>query len=179
MDAPRRVVTGTNIAGKAVFVSDGPAPRSHPYASIPGMRNTIVWSTGADALPSSQDPTVGLDRDVPDHGETRLVFVTFAPDSAFAEPTFDPAAVAEDDRIATPMLGALFEPDHPGMHRAPTIDYAIVLDGEIHLELDDGQTTRLGRGDVVIQNATRHAWRNLSDSPATVAFTWIGIGPVA
>jgi len=60
------------------------------------------------------------------------------------------------------------------MHTTPTVDYGIVLQGEIVLELDAGHRTRLSAGDVVIQNGTRHAWRNLGDRAATVAFVLIG-----
>ena len=74
------------------------------------------------------------------------------------------AAVAVDVGLA--------EPD--GMHTTPTVDYAIVLDGEIWLELDEGRSTLLRRHDVVIQNGTRHAWRNKSERAATVAFVLIG-----
>jgi hypothetical protein len=143
------------------------------------MRATIVWATGPDARPAFDDPTPALDRDLPAYGETRLVFVTFAPDSVFAQPGFDPVAADAENHLATPMLAELFETDDPGMHRANTIDYAIVLHGEIHLELDDGAMSLLHPGDVVIQNATRHRWRNLTDNPTTVAFTWIGAAPDA
>ncbi|MFF5968677.1 cupin domain-containing protein [Streptomyces collinus] len=60
------------------------------------------------------------------------------------------------------------------MHATPTVDYGIVLQGEIVLELDDGHRTSLSAGDIVIQNGTRHAWRNRSDQPATMAFVLIG-----
>ena len=65
-----------------------------------------------------------------------------------------------------------FEPD--GMHRTPTVDYGIVLDGEIWLELDEGRSALLRQHDVVVQNGTRHAWRNKSNRPATLAFVLIG-----
>jgi hypothetical protein len=177
MDAPRRVVTGTDSSGKAMFVSDGPAPRTHAYASLPTMRSTIVWATGTDAQPTSVDPTPGLDRDIPAFGETRMIVVSFPPETAFADPDLDLDALAADDRIATPMLAELFESDAPGMHRSPTIDYAIVIEGEIYLELDHGAMTLLHPGDIVVQNATRHRWRNPTDRPCTIAYTWIGIGP--
>lgn len=64
------------------------------------------------------------------------------------------------------------EPD--GMHTTPTVDYGLVLQDEIVLELDDGQCTQLSAGDIVIQNGTRHAWRNRSDKPVTMAFVLIG-----
>ena len=62
----------------------------------------------------------------------------------------------------------------PRNHRTDSIDYAMVLDGEITLELGDGSKTRLRRHDVVVQNGTRHAWRNESDRSATIAFVLIG-----
>ena len=61
------------------------------------------------------------------------------------------------------------------MHTTDTIDYGIVLSGEIWLEVDDGEETRLRQHDVVIQNGTRHAWRNKSSAPATAAFVLIGV----
>jgi len=59
------------------------------------------------------------------------------------------------------------------MHTTPTVDYGIVLDGEIWLELDN-ETVHLKRHDIVIQNGTRHAWRNKGTAPATLAFVLIG-----
>ena len=60
------------------------------------------------------------------------------------------------------------------MHATDTLDYAIVIEGEAWLELDNGTRTRLTAGDVVIQQGTRHAWRNTSDRRVTVAFVLIG-----
>jgi hypothetical protein len=73
-----------------------------------------------------------------------------------------------------PGLAELFEQDHPGMHTTNTLDYDIVLDGEIWLELDDGVQTHLRAGDVAIQCGTRHAWRNLSERTTTMAFVLVG-----
>ncbi|MFJ8360860.1 cupin domain-containing protein [Streptomyces sp. NPDC093984] len=60
------------------------------------------------------------------------------------------------------------------MHTSPTVDYGIVLQGEIFLELDDGHCTPLSAGDIVIQNGTWHGWRNRSGEPVTMAFVLIG-----
>ncbi|MGH3210447.1 MAG: cupin domain-containing protein [Trebonia sp.] len=84
-----------------------------------------------------------------------------------------PAARAER-RIAFPGVAEQLEPDSPGMHTTNSVDYVIVLDGDLWLELDDGQLTRLGPGDTIVQNGTRHAWRNLSARPATVAVVQVG-----
>jgi Cupin domain len=159
-----------------VVVSDDTAPRFHDFASIPGMSETLVWQTHAgEPIPTQPaDTTREASSMVPAEGATMLKVVRFPPDTVFADPSFDPSAADAEQAIAQPGLAQLFEPDNPGMHATPTIDYAIVLDGEITLELDDGVLVPLGRGDVVVQNGTRHAWRNLTDVPATIAFFTVG-----
>jgi len=68
----------------------------------------------------------------------------------------------------------VFEPDAPGMHTTDSVDYGVLLDGEVWLELDDGREVRLAPHDLVIQNGTRHAWRNKSTRQATLLFVLIG-----
>jgi len=69
-----------------------------------------------------------------------------------------------------PGLADHFEKEDPGMHKTNTVDYSVVYDGEMWLELDDGETLHLKRGDVVVQNGTRHAWRNKGTNPVTMLF---------
>jgi hypothetical protein len=172
--AIRRVVTGHDARGSATVAIDSAPPRTNVLASIPGMVSRIVWATGsAPVIPfDGKDPTPSVSSIVPGPGETRLVMVTFPPDSVFAAPSFDPAAAARENLAVNPGLAELFEPD--GMHTTPTVDYGIVLDGEVWLELDGGRTEHLKRHDVVVQNGTRHAWRNKSERAATLAFVLIG-----
>ena len=66
------------------------------------------------------------------------------------------------------------EPGHPGMHTTRTIDFEIVLSGEVVLELDDGATVHLHPGDTVVQNGTRHRWHNPGAEPATLAVFMCG-----
>ena len=73
-----------------------------------------------------------------------------------------------------PELITKFEMDSPGMHTTDTVDYGIVLEGEVWLELDDGKEVHLRQHDVIVQNGTRHAWRNKSDKPVKLAFVLIG-----
>ena len=73
-----------------------------------------------------------------------------------------------------PDIASKFEPDNPGMHVTDTVDYAIVLEGEVWLELDDGAQHHLEAHDVVIQNGTRHAWRNKTNRPVKMVFVMIG-----
>jgi mannose-6-phosphate isomerase-like protein (cupin superfamily) len=174
----RRVVTGVDAAGHSVVVSDTIAPRFHDFASIPGMSETLIWATGpGEPIPATPtDTTLETRSLVAAPGATQLKIVRFPPDSVFADPSFDPAAAAIEQATAQPGLAELFEPDAPGMHRTPTIDYALVVEGEITLELDDGVLVPIARGEVVVQNGTRHAWRNLTSEPATVAFFVVGSG---
>ena len=67
---------------------------------------------------------------------------------------------------------------HPGMHKTATVDYAIVLSGEIDMELDDGRVVHLEAGDVLVQRGTIHNWVNRSNAPCVVAFVLIDARPV-
>jgi mannose-6-phosphate isomerase-like protein (cupin superfamily) len=171
---PRRVVTGVRD-GRSVVVSDGPVPNAHHYSAIPGMMTSVVYATAAvPHLP--QDGAEAAPRGLhvpPGPGETRLMIVTFPPDSSLEGADFDPTAADAEQRQFIPGLAERFEADAPGMHQTDTVDYDVVLDGEIWLELDDA-TTHLRAGDVVIQGGTRHAWRNRGDRTATMCFVLIG-----
>ncbi|OZC73632.1 cupin [Rhodococcus sp. 06-462-5] len=170
----RRVVTGHDTSGKSIIVEDGTPPRRHDFASFPGFSSTVAWSTDAD-VPLEQggtDPTPALSTLLPSAGQTRLIVLTLPPDSSMAEPTFDGPGYAAEQLRHSPGLAETFEAD--GMHTTPTIDYTLVLDGVVTLELDNGVTTDLHPGDLVVQNATRHGWRNRTERPVTVAFVLIG-----
>lgn len=172
----RRIVTGHDAQGNAVFVSDTEAPRTVAFKHIPGHAFAQVWATGAGAsLPHrGADPTAGGGPVVPEAGGSSLLVVTFPPDSVMMDPALDHAAAGAELAEALPGLIERFEPDSPGMHATDSIDYGIVLDGEIWLDLDHGMEKLVRAGDIVVQNGTRHAWRNRTDKPATVAFVFIG-----
>lgn len=172
----RRVVAGTDGRGRSVILSDGPAPHSHDFESLPGQAQTRIWyapEPPTSAAPAVE-PTTAAGPVVPGAGGASFLIVRFAPDFVTQDPRFDPArAEAEFARVA-PDIAAASDPAEPGMHRTDTVDYGVVLDGEVWLEVDDGALTRLGRGDTVVQIAGRHAWRNKADRPATVAFVLTG-----
>jgi mannose-6-phosphate isomerase-like protein (cupin superfamily) len=167
--AYRRVVTG-NVNGKAVVQSDESLP-AYEFKTVPGYKHTLIWVNAAipdlneeqrfDSYPNSV---------VPGPGGTSLHFVTFPPGSVFADPSFDGAAAQEEALVRLRGLADHFEKEDPGMHKTNTVDYAVVYDGEMWLELDDGETVHLKRGDVVVQNGTRHAWRNKGNNPVTMLF---------
>jgi len=172
---PRRVVTG-NRNGKSLVISDGPVPNAHLHIATPGLMSAVIWTT-APVPQLTSEPFEQASRGVqitPKPGGTTLLIVTFPPDAVMATPRFDPVGADAEYREHLPGLAELFEQDHPGMHTTESIDYDIVLDGEIWLELDDGVQTRMSTGDVAVQCGTRHAWRNKSDRATTMAFVFVG-----
>lgn len=170
----RRVVTGNDASGAAGVALDAAPPRTDVFDTIPGLVSRMIWATSAESsIPfDGQDPTLSATSFVPSPGETRMLVLTFPPDSVFRSPDFDPQAAASENLKVSPGLAERFEPD--GKHTTPTIDYGVVLDGEIWLELEDGVETCLKPFDVFVQNGTRHAWRNKSDRPVTFAVVLVG-----
>jgi mannose-6-phosphate isomerase-like protein (cupin superfamily) len=165
----RRVVT-ENVNGKSVVQSDEPLP-AYEFKTVPGYEHTLIWvnSTTPD-LSEEQRFDCYPDSVVPGPGGTSLHFVTFPPGSVFADPSFDGEAARSEALTRLRGLADHFEKDDPAMHKTNTVDYAVVYEGEIWLELDDAETIQLKRGDVVVQNGTRHAWRNKGTTPVTMLF---------
>jgi mannose-6-phosphate isomerase-like protein (cupin superfamily) len=165
----RRIVTG-NVNGKAVVRSDEPLP-AYEFKTVPGYEHTLVWvNPEIPDLREEQKFDSYPDSVVPGPGGTSLHFVTFPPGSAFADPSFDGQAAQEEALVRLRGLADHFEKEDPAMHKTNTVDYSIVYDGEMWLEMDDGETVHLKRGDVVVQNGTRHAWRNKGTKPVTMLF---------
>jgi hypothetical protein len=107
----------------------------------------------------------------PPVGGYRFGFFTVPPGTTSAPADLGlQAGLAEMDE-KLPGLLAHLEPDNPGMH---TIDFEVVLSGEVILELDDGVEKVLRPGDTVVQNGTRHRWSNRGTGPAVVAVFLIG-----
>ena len=165
----RRVVTA-NVNGKAVLQSDEPLP-PYEFKTVCGYEHTLIWvNPETPDFREEQRFDRYPDSVVPGPGGTSLHFVTFPPGSVFADPSFDGEAARSEALIRLRGLADHFEKDDPAMHKTHTVDYAVVYDGEIWLELDDGKTIPLKRGDVVVQNGTRHAWRNKGTTPVTMLF---------
>lgn len=171
----RRIVTGLDGNGKSVVQSDARLERE--FESLPGFANTLFWAT--DGVPAvgigcDADPVPSVRSYMPGPGGTRLMVVALPPDASMGRPGFDPAAYGAEINAKVPGFAEVFEIDAPGMHTTDTVDYGVLLDGEVWLELDDGRELRLEPRDVVVQNGTRHAWRNKSDRQATLMFVLVG-----
>lgn len=172
----RRVVTGHDKEGRAVVISDGPAPFVHTTAGNPGWSSTDVWRTTATPAPigpRAEEPTLGPRRQLPASNGTVLRINTFPPESDAirkmdAEGSRRLFASLGNEQAATFGRGGR----HPLMHRTETVDYAIVLEGEIDMVLDEVDV-HLRAGDVVVQCGTSHAWSNRSGKPCKIAFVLI------
>ena len=176
----RRVVTGIDAKGKSVFVSDGPPTKGAALEGVPNFRIDELWSTkaGAPELPApSGDPVLVEHPFFPAPGGTTFAVVTFPPDAAVERAAASgldlPAAQAKFYGAFSGLEGTM-ERDAPGMHTTQTVDYGIVISGEVWLELDDGAEVHLKQGDCVVQNGTRHAWHNRSDKTSMMAFVVVG-----
>ncbi|HST85262.1 MAG TPA: cupin domain-containing protein [Kineosporiaceae bacterium] len=156
-------------------MSDGEPPISDKYAHTAGFARSLVWRTGAPPAPVNETVATNAASYVPGPGETIALTVTFPPDAVFADPSWDPIQAVGENFAMTPGLAELFEPHAPGMHTSPTVDYVVVLDGKLVLDLDNGQAVELNPGDIVVQNSTRHAWRNPGDKPVTIFVSLMGV----
>ena len=165
----RRIVTG-DVNGKSVVQSDEPL-LAYEFKTVPGYGHTLIWvNPTTPDLSTEQRFDRYPDSVVPGPGGTSLHFVTFAPGSVFADPSFDAEAAQEEALVRLRGLADHFEKEDPGVHKTNTVDYAVVYDGVMWLVLDNGETLHLTRGDGVVQNGTRHAWRNKGTKPVTMLF---------
>jgi hypothetical protein len=165
----RRVVT-RDVNGRSIVQSDEQM-EAYQFKTVPGYEHTLIWVNAATPdLSKEQRLDRYPDSVVPGPGGTSLHFVTFPPASVFSDPFFDDEAARAEALIRLRGLADHFENEDPAIHKTNTVDYAMVYDGEIWLELDNSETLHLKRGDVVVQNGTRHAWRNKGTKPVTMLF---------
>jgi mannose-6-phosphate isomerase-like protein (cupin superfamily) len=154
----KRIVTGHDAQGRSVFViEDDPQPVVLEKAG--GLGLTELWAT----------PTEMRARRIePDPGGTVFRVIDYPPDRERLKSIDPEAHFASMGAQAAPVE----KRRHPGMHRTRTLDYAIVLSGEIYAVLDEGEVL-LEAGDVLVQRGTNHAWSNRSDRPCRIAFVLV------
>jgi mannose-6-phosphate isomerase-like protein (cupin superfamily) len=172
----RRVVTGHNAAGKSIFIVDAPTP--HVFQRTKG--SAIVhelWET--DGTPAdnrgSADAIARGHRLPPPKSGSVFRVIEYPPDSERLAALAHDAAHPDDSGRAE--ATDRNNPRHAGFHKTATIDYAIVLSGEIYAMMDEGEVL-LKAGDVLIQRGTNHAWSNRTNESAFVAFVLIDAEPV-
>ena len=164
----RRVVTGHDAAGKSVFVSDDTVSPDEPLL-LPGAEFHRLW--GGDETPRFPDDGAmpRYTTYFPPVGGFRFSIFSVPPGDAAPSTDIDFEAAVADAEAKLPGLLGYLDPSDPGMHTTDTIDFEVVLDGTVVLELDDGAEVTLHPGDTVVQNGTRHRWKNPGPGSARLA----------
>lgn len=166
----RRVVTGHDAEGRSIIFSDGPATSVKEIASFPGLALTDFWETaGAPASNAgSADAAARPVRLEPPQNGTLFRLVEFPPDASRPRDA--------DSREGFKSIGAGHTQDagsaDPMMHKTSTVDYAVVLKGEITAVMEKGETL-LRAGDVLVQRGTNHSWSVRGKEPCLVAFVLV------
>ena len=162
----RRVIAAVTKSGKSAIVADGPPPENRPSIR-PGFSSRNIWATfGTPAPLDSIDRSSDVRGTMPPLRGTVFKYLDFPPDRIDARRTIDINKIENPEPGLRRVPG---HPLHPGMHETDTIDYAIVLSGEIYAVMEENETL-LKAGDVLIQCATMHAWSNRSGEICRMLF---------
>jgi mannose-6-phosphate isomerase-like protein (cupin superfamily) len=172
----RRIVTGHDQDGSAIILSDAPPDRVQQVGGPGGPTFFEVWNTRETPVVidrQSGEPTESGLVLAPPKGGTRIRVIDFPPEGDAIRSLTTAEAAEKFSEIggedaAQSRTGA----PHPLMHRTQTLDYGIVLEGELTLVVDHGETT-VQAGDIIIQRGTNHAWANRSDKNCRVVFVLI------
>ena len=148
----RRIITGHDASGKAVFVEDKICGNAFCMGGNPDFVSTEIWrecQTPADNSQEYRDPAT--------------VFELHPPKSGNVFRILEIPPLHTDGSMSAPLA-----------HRTPSLDYAVVLKGEGVAILEDGVETVMKAGDILIQRGTVHAWDNRSDEPVVILFVLCG-----
>jgi hypothetical protein len=171
----RRVLTGHDAQGRSTFIADGEAQNVKEMASMPGLALTDLWETGGAPASNAGDKDAAARpvRLEPPKNGTLLRIVEFPPDAAWRG--------SADGKAAFKSIGAGHAQDasssDPMMHRTSTVDYIIVLKGEIYAIMDTGEKL-LRAGDILVQRGTNHSWSVRGNEPCIVAAVLINAQPL-
>jgi quercetin dioxygenase-like cupin family protein len=158
----RLVLTGHDGAGQAVFTGDADVEE---VLLAPGLTGLTVLDSRESAAGPGATATDGPSPFLPGPDGIRFAKLTF----------FAPGEARSDGVVLADLAARMADGGGFGMHRTPTVDFIVVLSGEIVIELDDRAERRLVAGDTLVQNGTRHGWRNRTDQPATIALVMVGV----
>lgn len=161
----RRIVTGENAAGRSFIVSDQATPNAVHRAGAPVAQ--VVWATGQARAAGAEPAPAG--HAFPFHSEngSLLRVVDFPPDEMYDKEKLTEFLDANGVRDKA-------SPRHFWFHKTESLDYAIVLEGEIVAMLDEGETV-MKAGDVLIQRATNHSWSNRTRHNCRMAFVLLSL----
>jgi hypothetical protein len=173
----RRIVSGHNAQGKSVFIMDGTVALPAGRRTSAGTSVVELWQTAETPADNTgdKDPTDHPFRLPPPANGTVFRIVEYPPDK-------ERFAALQAQEWSADAKSQGYQRDsgnsrHAGFHKTDTIDYAIVIEGELYALMDEGEKL-MKTGDVLIQRGTNHAWSNRSDKLARVAFILIDAKPV-
>jgi mannose-6-phosphate isomerase-like protein (cupin superfamily) len=171
----RRVLTGHDPEGKSTIIADGLAPNVKEMPSFPGLALTDLWET--TSAPADNDghgdaAARPVHLEPPKNG-TLFRIVEFPPDASRPQ--------SSDGREGFAAIGAAHAQDKrssdPMMHKTSTVDYIVVLKGEIYAVLEKGETL-LRPGDVFVQRGTNHSWSVRGSEPCIIAVVLVNAKPL-
>lgn len=172
----RRVVTGHDREGRAIIQSDAPPERVRTIAGAGGPTFYEVWNTRESPARidrASGEPTEEGIILSPPAGGTRIRVLDIPPETPETASLDAAKARAQFAEVGAESASTnTGDARHPHMHRTETIDYGIVLEGEITLLVDIGEVT-VRAGDIVVQRGTNHGWANRSGKNCRIAFILI------
>ncbi|MFF4117659.1 cupin domain-containing protein [Streptomyces sp. NPDC001714] len=176
----RRIVTGHTADGRSTVINDGPAPNVFVSDTVEGFGATVPWQTEpGDVSNDGNQDAAAADVQVPMYpklGGTVFRIASFPPDSAYTDSAADSLFGDIDGEHARDAAHDSDGDRHFWFHRTDSLDYALVLEGEIWLLLDEGEVLARA-GDVIVQRGTSHSWSNRSDTTCRVAFVLLGALP--
>ncbi len=171
----RRIVTGHNAQGKSIIASDGPAPGGFDATGGGTAEFWVTANSPVDNKTTKGDPAELPRKLEPPSNGSVMRFFALPPDSVFK-----PGEAEKHAKALFASIGATHcqvdTSRHPAMHRTKTVDYIILLSGEVKLIVDEGETL-MKPFDVVIQRGTNHAWANPGQVPALLVAVLIDAEP--
>lgn len=168
----RRIVTGNDADGRSRVVEDGAPPAVITVPERPGYVVSNVWTTReTPAEIDAPDASTTHRGILPPGNGTILRVIDYPPEPATRE-EFEAMARATFRTLYPDVAHDPSKTTHAGMHTTETVDYAIILEGEITAVMDEGETV-MKAGDILIQRGTNHGWANRSDKPCRIAFVLI------
>jgi len=168
----RRVVTANDAQGRSYLAEDGPSPAIRFVPERPGYRITNLWRTDAAPANIGSPDTIHLHQGVAPPPLGTVLRILDIPAEPADPQELQDALNATFSRMYDDAHRNVQPGEHPGMHRTDSVDYALMLEGEL-IAIMDKEETVLRAGDVLIQRGTNHAWANRSGKPARIAFVLV------
>lgn len=175
------LVIGNDSNNQSTVYSSSDIDVDNYFIYQPGFSVEVFWRTPAYSCVGNtfSTPNYNVNSILPDVTGTSAMIVTFPPvinaEPSPTSPLIDLENIIKEVNERLPGLAETFESEPPGYHLTNTIDYVMLLEGELTLFLDNDKHVELKPGNIVVQNGTRHAWVNNSNKPARLLVIMLGV----